>query len=121
MLGNTAIARVCHEANRAYCTANGDFSQLPWDEAPQWQRDSAIKGVHFAVDTPDAKPSDSHESWLKEKEKEGWKYGAVKNVETREHPCYLPYSDLPEEQRAKDRLFLAVVRALSLPVLAEVK
>jgi hypothetical protein len=41
------IARVCHEVNRAYCTSLGDESQLPWDSAPQWQKDSAINGVRF--------------------------------------------------------------------------
>ena len=38
------IARICHEANRAYCKAFGDDSHLPWDSAPQWQRESAIMG-----------------------------------------------------------------------------
>lgn len=36
------IAKVCHEANRGYCKALGDDSQLPWDEAPQWAKTSAI-------------------------------------------------------------------------------
>jgi hypothetical protein len=43
------IAQVCHEANRAWCEVNGDTSQKPWNEAEQWQRDSAIKGVEFAM------------------------------------------------------------------------
>jgi hypothetical protein len=107
------IARVCHEANRAYCAALGDMSQLPWEDAPDWQRTSAIKGVEFALANPSAPPSASHDSWLEEKRATGWKYGPVKDPEKKEHPCFRPYEELPAEQRRKDALFLAIVRALA--------
>ena len=110
------IARVCHEANRAYCDALGDPSQPgqpAWDEAPDWQVDSAIKGVEFQLANPGASASASHDSWLAQKEREGWKYGRVKNPEKKEHPCMVPYDQLPPEQQAKDRLFVAIVRALA--------
>lgn len=108
-----AIARVCHEVNRGYCAALGDTSQVPWEDAPEWQRQSAIKGVEFNLANPDAPPSHSHDSWLTEKRATGWKYGAVKDAEKKEHPCFVPYEDLPPEQKAKDYLFKATVRALS--------
>lgn len=107
------IARVTHEANRAYCQGIGDDSQKPWDEAPQWQKDSAIKGVLFNLQNPGAPASASHDSWLAEKEATGWKYGPVKDPEKKEHPCFVPYEQLPVEQRLKDHLFKAVVAALS--------
>ncbi len=107
-----AIARVCHEVNRAYCQALGDDSQLPWGKAPDWQRQSAIKGVDFIVDNPDAPPSASHASWLAEKTADGWRYGEVKDADAKTHPCFLPYERLPVEQRAKDYIFGAIVRAL---------
>lgn len=108
----TDIARICHEANRGYCAALGDTSQLPWADAPQWQKDSAIKGVQFIFDNPDASPSASHESWLEEKRQTGWSYGPVKDADKREHPCFVPYDQLPVEQRAKDYIFGAVARAM---------
>ena len=104
---------MCHEANRGYCKAIGDNSQLPWDEAPQWAKTSAINGVRFHLDNPNAGPSGSHENWLKEKEKEGWKYGEVKDPEKKEHPCFVPYDQLPKEQQAKDYIFTAIVKTLS--------
>lgn len=107
------IAQVCHEANRAYCATLGDFSQDPWHLAPEWQRSSAIKGVEHALSNPNAKPSDSHESWLAEKRADGWAYGPVKDPEHKLHPCFVSYDELPPEQKAKDALFLAVVRALA--------
>ena len=108
----TEIARVCHEVNRAYCASLGDTSQVAWEDAPEWQRESAIKGVDFHIANPDSKPSHSHDEWLREKAEAGWSYGPVKNPETKEHPCFVPYDELPREQQAKDYLFLAVVRAL---------
>lgn len=107
-----SIAIVCHEANRAYCQTIGDSSQRPWNEAPAWQRTSAIKGVAFTVANPAVPPSGSHDSWLKEKSDTGWKYGPVKDESKKEHPCFVPYEELPIEQRRKDALFRAVVRAL---------
>jgi hypothetical protein len=106
------IAEMCHEVNRLYCQTLGDFSQPKWIDAPGWQKESAINGVKHAIENPDAPPSASHDSWLAEKKAAGWKYGPVKNPEKKEHPCFVPYDELPEEQKRKDALFLAVVRAL---------
>lgn len=106
------VAKITHEANRAYCQTLGDRSQVPWEDAPQWQRDSAIKGVEFNLANPDAPASASHDSWLEEKRRDGWKYGEVKNPEAKEHPCFVPYEELPEAQKAKDYLFKGIVLAL---------
>lgn len=112
MFSNEEIAKVCHETNRAYCSVIGDNSQKPWDEAPQWQRDSAIKGVAYHVHNPAARPSDSHNSWLAEKARDGWKYGDKKDEVKKEHPCFVPYEELATSQRVKDYLFKAVVDAM---------
>lgn len=106
-------AEAAHEINRAYCAALGDFSQLPWAQAPEWQRESARAGVAFRLNNPDATPEQSHESWLAVKAAEGWAHGPVKDVEQKLHPCFRPYSELPVEQRAKDHLFLAAVAQVS--------
>jgi len=109
------IAKVCHAANRAYCQTIGDSSQFPWQESPDWQRESAIKGVEFHLShlTVGEKvlPSASHESWMEEKKSAGWKYGPVKDAEKKEHPCFLPYDQLPSEQRIKDYIFSGIVEA----------
>jgi hypothetical protein len=109
------IAKVCHEANRAYCASIGDASQPSWDDAPQWQKDSALKGVEFHLTSiangVKPSPSASHNSWLEEKRYAGWKYGPVKNAETKEHPCFVSYDELPLEQKLKDYIFVAIVEA----------
>ena len=106
------IARVAHEVNRAYCEALGDNSQPAWEDAPQWQKDSALLGVDLHL-SGDHGPEASHESWSAQKIADGWKYGPVKDPEAKEHPCLVPFSELPREQQAKDFLFRAVVRALA--------
>ncbi len=108
------IAAVAHETNRAYCYETGDASQPAWEDAPDWQRKSAINGVQFHIDNPEAGCSGSHENWLKEKTADGWKYGETKNPEKKEHPCFVPYENLPIEQQVKDALFVGVVRALKI-------
>ena len=105
-----ACARAAHEANRAYCLALGDMSQGPWDSAPEWQRVSAIKGVEGVM--AGNGPEQSHDSWLAEKRATGWKYGPLKDQDRKEHPCFVPYSELPPEQRAKDHAFVGVVKAM---------
>lgn len=107
-----AIAKVCHEANRAYCAGIGDNSQLAWEQAPDWQRESAVNGVRFHLDNPNAGPSGSHENWMREKLATGWQYGPEKDPATKRHPCIVPYDQLPLAQRAKDSLFISIVHAL---------
>ena len=108
------IAEVAHETNMAYCHTIGDYSQTHWDLAQQWQKDSAIKGVKFQIENPDAEPSAQHEAWFLDKLDDGWKYGEVKDAEKKEHPCCVPYDELPAEQRVKDALFVGVVKALKI-------
>ena len=103
------IAKIAHEVNRAYCQAIGDFTIAQWDDAPDWQKDSAIDGVNAHLADPSMSAEQSHAAWKKFKESEGWVYGPVKNPETKEHPCMVPYDQLPLEQRVKDYLFKAVV------------
>ena len=105
------VAMICHEANRAYCDSIGDHSQKPWGDAEQWQRDSAMSGVEFAVKNPNAPASSQHDAWLADKKQDGWVCGNVKDPINKTHPCIVPYSDLPPEQRLKDHLFRAIVKA----------
>jgi hypothetical protein len=106
------IAAACHTINAAYCAAMGDTSQPAWADAPDWQKASALAGVDMHLANPDATPEASHESWLAQKTAEGWKFGKVKDAKKKTHPCFLPYAELPAEQKAKDHLFRAVVHVL---------
>jgi hypothetical protein len=112
MLKVRQVAEICHETNRAYCKILGDDSQPVWQDAPEWQRTSAINGVIFHRNNPDASAEASHNSWLAEKRADGWTYGTVKDPERKEHPCFIPFTGLPLEQQAKDKLFKGIVDSL---------
>lgn len=108
----TFVASVCHAVNRAICQAFGDDSQVEFKDAPAWQRESAVKGVIFAMDNPDAPPSAQHDAWSADKIADGWTYGPVKDPIAKTHHCLVPYDQLPPEQKAKDYAFQAVVKAI---------
>lgn len=119
LAGNTSMellfdhaAEAAHESNRLLCLAMGDSSQPFWEDAPDWQRSSAIAGVKQIWEDPSTTPEQSHANWLAVKEADGWVYGDVKNPEAKTHPCMVPYEALPENQRLKDAMFGRVVRAV---------
>lgn len=105
------IARLAHEANRTYCQMLGDDSHFAWEDAPEWQKRSAIEGVQAIMNNPLMGPEEGHRRWMEHKLKSGWKYGPKKDSERKEHPCLVPYSSLPITQRFKDYLFHSVVVA----------
>lgn len=106
------VAILCHEVNRAYCKSIGDDSQVPWEEAPGWQKDSALNGVMFHMQHPASRPEDSHMNWMEAKKDKGWTWGAEKDANKKTHPCMVPFEALPKEQKAKDYIFHAIVRTL---------
>ena len=103
-------AEACHEANRIYCKLIGDDSQVMWDDAPEWQRESAIDGVLSIWENPDQPDSHSHDNWLSHKKSDGWVYGPVKDAEKKEHPSMVPYDKLPEKEQKKDRVFSTIAK-----------
>jgi hypothetical protein len=112
------IAQVCHAANREYCRLIGDDPQAHWDAASDEVRNSACRGVAFKLDNPDVTPEQQHEAWCADKIEAGWKYGAFKYEQTKEHHCLVPYDELPPEQKLKDYIFTSIVAAFA-PFMAE--
>lgn len=102
------IACAAHEANRAWCRLTGDNSQDPYESAPEWQKESARKGV-LSVLRGETSPEASHEAWLAEKKAQGWTYGEVKDPDKKTHPCMVSFKELPHEQAYKDTLFALTV------------
>ena len=106
------IAKVCHQANKAWCESNGDNSQKDWYDDELWQRESALKGVEFRINNPEAGHDAQHNAWMKDKTDDGWVYGEFKDPQNKTHPCIVPFEELPEFQQKKDALFAAIVDAL---------
>jgi hypothetical protein len=106
------IAQVVHEANRAYCKTLGDYSQYEWHYAEDWQVDSVIAGVIAVMKDPTITPEKSHHNWMQRKIADGWTYAPAKNSDLKKHPCIAPYNVLPETQKMKDKLFIAIVKTM---------
>ena len=112
------IAKITHEANRAYRDVIGEHAGPSWEDAPDRQRESVMDGVRGWLDGSIDTPADSHQAWLELKEQNDWVYGPVKSTDLKTHPCLLPYDELPPEQKLKDSLFSSIVLACK-PALAE--
>jgi hypothetical protein len=104
------LARAAHEANRSYCIYIGDKSHPPWDDAPNWHKESLRKGVVGAL--RGNTPEQSHLGWMLAKQLDGWVYGEEKDVLLKTHPCMVPYSKLPGAQKLKDSIFLQTILAV---------
>jgi hypothetical protein len=46
---------------------------------------------------------DEHERWFRERTKSGWVYGTPRDDRRKHHPSLLPWDELPESEREKDR------------------
>lgn len=44
-----------------------------------------------------------HEVWAKSRMDQGWTFGPERSDALKQHPCLVPYSDLPEVEKAYDR------------------
>lgn len=107
------IAKVTHITNKAWCEVNNDYSQVEWENAPEWQRESAIDGVKFHLENKAASPSASHDNWMQQKIADGWVYGKEKDENLKTHPCIVPFSSLPKHQQIKDILFRNIVHSIN--------
>ena len=105
------IAKVAHEANRAYCQTNGDLTHKSWEEISQERRDGLIKGVLYRLNNPGASVEATHEAWRKQMTDDGWVFGAKKDNEAKTHPCLVPYEQLAVHHQLKDTLFGMIVNS----------
>ena len=45
----------------------------------------------------------THEVWAQQRINDGWTYGTARDDARKKHPCLVPYSNLPESEKAYDR------------------
>jgi ryanodine receptor 2 len=56
------------------------------------------------LDLTEQLASNTHDEWARQRLAEGWQYGPERNDTKREHPCLVPYQELPEGEKEYDRL-----------------
>ena len=102
MLTTEQIAYVASAANDALRDVTGQKRRPIFLHPDNIER--TIRGVTNTQMAPETTPEQSHEKWMAD---------YLKTHKAEEHPCCVPYSQLPVEDKLKDELFLAIVRALS--------
>jgi len=108
------IARVIHAANRELQIVQGDPTPSPpWDEAPEYQARENIASVELALADSGRTPETNHQGWYERLIADGWRRGDVKDPVAKTHPLLVAFDELPRDQQLKDRLFIAIVRALA--------
>ena len=45
-----------------------------------------------------------HETWSEARMKEGWRFGPERNDAAKEHPWLIPFEELPDSEKAYDRI-----------------
>jgi hypothetical protein len=108
------IARVCHEANRALTQILQDVPLQPhWDDAPEEMIRSSVQGVVWRMDHPTAPASAQHDEWMRQKFADGWVLGPTKDSQAKTHPALVPYDQLAEGVKMKDKVFTAIVLSMA--------
>lgn len=90
-----------HEANKEIQQQTGEI--IP--QLSEHLTKSILDGVYFVLDNPNCTPEQQHNNWVHFKRADGWKYGPEKDFERKEHPCLVPYRELPDVQQRKDNVF----------------
>lgn len=104
------IAPVVHEAIRAYQKVLGQPVNPSWEEAT-WEKASTLEAVQFALNDPT--PGLQHAQWTQARLSAGWTYGPVKDNSLKTNPALVPFDQLPQTEKAKDSLVIAITRALA--------
>jgi hypothetical protein len=130
------LAMQIHEHYRQSATGVGPAS-LPWAELPARYRRSSrlqaeaipfkllalgipmasaladIASVRLAIEARiEALAEAEHARWITEKRLSGWCYGPVRNDRLKRHPSLLPYAELSEGEKEKDRQMWRVLPLL---------
>lgn len=106
-------AQTAHEINRQFQLYNQEINpSVPWELATDAIKQSAISGMRAILSEPNLTSEELHDKWYQHKLEQGYTYGIKKDDELKTHPCMLPYWELPEDQRFKDRLFKTVAKCL---------
>ncbi|MBR6789802.1 MAG: Ryanodine receptor Ryr [Oscillospiraceae bacterium] len=73
----------------------------PYIPAPADTSDVTVTAELFALSEKMAR--NTHEIWAAGRVAEGWHWGPVRDDVRKEHPCLVPYDELPESEKDYDR------------------
>jgi hypothetical protein len=109
------VAEVCHGAFAGLQAATGDnFPSPPWLHLAPDLKAAAVEGVRRVRQLGSSLSArDHHQEWVGYMTALGWSRGR-RDAEKRTHPDLADWEDLPVSEQDKDRVFIAIVVALTL-------
>lgn len=110
-------------------TPESNPSLVPWEEIPESLKESNrrqsdylavklkkigcyiipmtdwnVKPINLSPEEIEIMAKMEHDHWVEERLKEGWKYTPIqKDIKKKKSPFLVPWDDLPEEEKEKDR------------------
>ena len=104
-----ALAKLAYQINRLFSQAVGDQVK-PYNKE---QEDATLQGIEDFKKNPSTSPKEAHDKWVSAKKASGWVFGPKKDAVKKTHPNILPYGALTKEQKAKDEIFIAVMKGVT--------
>lgn len=105
-------ARVANAVNNALRMHFNEPANPDWDDLDDEAKHRALIGVAKVAEFPDMTPQECHKLWVESMAKDGYRYGDQIDYVRKEHPAMVPYVQLPEPQKLKTQLFIAIVKEL---------
>lgn len=65
---------------------------------------SNVKLTPQIIELREVLARNAHEIWSRQRFKDGWRFGPQRDDGRKEHPCLIPYEELPESEKEYDRL-----------------
>ena len=117
----TQIAKSAHNVVKAFTESLGASTQPSFDELDDISKDSIVDAVEVLQEARRTYAGSVHDAWVNKMIDAGWVYGKTYDAKNKTHPDMIDYRSLPPLQRAKDKLFVAVVKLGKVATFSENK
>jgi hypothetical protein len=104
------IAEQAHNVNNVWTKEVGNDTRPEWHTLSQEDKEHYIHAVANAIDSKLESPQEAHKQWSTWMLAQGWEFGEQYDREGKKHPNLRPYDQLPETEKVKDILFIAVCK-----------
>jgi hypothetical protein len=93
-----------------YAAAAISTGSTSWDDDTAENRGAMVIAMGVAMrKAPTARQM--HAMWCARKQAGGWAYGETLDEASKTHPMMCPYDSLPDQEKLRGRLFVAIARA----------